>query len=752
MDARGRVTRIPWRLLALLSLGSLLLIGLDTIGFFYTPFFSYIYGVGTVGYSLTITLLCCRYSSKGTSHGGFRFAGWRSWRPFSPVLLGIGVLGFTCAQAALLLHFIAAGKEAPFPSIQHSLLYSMYPFFIWAILLLPAGNVSPLARLRIFLDSLIIIVAITAFCYYAVLGPLLVMGDGTLEEKVFGVIFPSADLVLLFCLLLVVLRSGASALRPVLLMLGLAVFFIFIIHISHLYEGLHGLSDWFSVVNVGWFPALILIVGAAQTLNNGSGKAEVTACPVSSSTGSTGAFFPTSRLKILFSPVLVLVLGLLVLAIWLSGVQDTFPGKIAIVYVGEFVILMLIVLRQLLAMCEIGVLQARLQKRNRSLRAVNALLEKLAITDSLTNLPNHRALVEKLDEILARAPVTNATCAVIFIDIDYFKAINDCYGHPVGDKVLCQLGGLIATNLRVIDYVGRWGGEEFVVIAPGMEPAQAFQMAERIRVMAEQYRFAGAKEVHLTCSLGVAAYPQDATERKSLIMSADRAMYTAKRLGRNQTRAAHESLVLAMGMLEQVPETTETAETLAVVEALIAALEERDPLTGEHMRRVAALSLKLALMMGLSRSEAYIVSIGGLLHDLGKVAMPDTVLFKRGKLSPAEVEYIARHPRAGADILAPVPSLQSVAAIVRSHHEWMDGSGYPDGLRGEEIPLGARIVSVADAYDAIISNRVYRQGRASTEALQELRQGIERQFDPRVVNALSHLLAAAPRLFGIPVA
>ena len=191
---------------------------------------------------------------------------------------------------------------------------------------------------------------------------------------------------------------------------------------------------------------------------------------------------------------------------------------------------------------------------------------------------------------------------------------------------------------------------------------------------------------------------------------------------------------------------------LAVVESLIAALEARDHPTSLHSRRVAALSQKLALALGLTWSEACIIGMGGLLHDLGKVAMPDSILFKHGKLSQAEIEYMARHPLVGEQILTPLPSLQEVARIVRHHHEWLNGTGYPDSLRDEHIPLGARIVAVADAYDAIISHRVYRQGRASVDALRELSKGAGKQFDPRIVETLENLLMASPRLLASGVA
>ncbi len=185
---------------------------------------------------------------------------------------------------------------------------------------------------------------------------------------------------------------------------------------------------------------------------------------------------------------------------------------------------------------------------------------------------------------------------------------------------------------------------------------------------------------------------------------------------------------------------------LAVVDSLLTALEVRDDYTSQHSRRVSALSLKLALMLGLSSSQAYVVSLGGLLHDLGKVGVPDDILLKESGLTEDERICMAQHPVTGAQIIAQVPYLQTVAAIVRAHHEHIDGSGYPDGLRGEEIPLGARIVAVADAYDALTTTRAYRVGCAPIEAIRELLRGAGSQFDPRVVGMLVRLFSVVPHL------
>jgi diguanylate cyclase (GGDEF)-like protein/putative nucleotidyltransferase with HDIG domain len=409
-------------------------------------------------------------------------------------------------------------------------------------------------------------------------------------------------------------------------------------------------------------------------------------------------------------------------------------------------VLILMVLRQLLTLYQVGTLQRQLQVKNRSLSMLNTHLEQRAAMDALTGLPNHRTVVEKLDEALEHARTTGGSCAVVFMDVDSFKTINDRYGHLTGDTVLCNFATLVKSGLRAGDWVGRWGGEEFVAILPDTDPLEALNLAEGDRKRIERHVLAGNGEIHVTCSLGVASYPQDGSEREDLIMGADNAMYAAKRLGRNQTRAAHEPLVQTMSALEPTPATAEKEEMLVVVDAFLALLEARDPGTSQHVRRVATLALKLALALGLSGSEAHLVSLGGLLHDLGKVAVPDAILGKHAQLDKAEREAMIQHPLTGAALLQPIPVLRDVAPIVRAHHEQMDGSGYPDGLQGEEIPLGARIVAVADAYDAMTNERVYHSALPSAEALRILQRGAGSQFDPRVVEMLARLLVTTPSL------
>ncbi|MGH2506369.1 MAG: diguanylate cyclase, partial [Ktedonobacteraceae bacterium] len=376
---------------------------------------------------------------------------------------------------------------------------------------------------------------------------------------------------------------------------------------------------------------------------------------------------------------------------------------------------------------------------------INKQLEQQVITDSLTGLPNHQALIDRLDTELVRTKAQQITCSILFIDVDHFKPVNDTYGHPVGDMVLCQFGDLVESTLHSTDYLGRWGGEEFLAVLPGTNGNDALAVAERIRLRVARHIFShNNRGLRLTCSLGSATYPTDANKREILVMLADTAMYAAKHLGRNQTRTAHEPSVLALGRTVEAPQALAERKVQGIVEALIALQEGRDHPTSQHERRVAILTRQLALSMGLSEEEAYIAYLGGLLHDLGKVALPDTLLLKRGRLTEEEFSTIRVHPVTGAHVLSTVPALHEVASIVHSHHEWMNGSGYPDKLVGEAIPLAARIVAVVDAYDVITHNRPYQLAHSATEALQALQKNAGPQFDPRVVAALIHLLANSP--------
>jgi len=228
-------------------------------------------------------------------------------------------------------------------------------------------------------------------------------------------------------------------------------------------------------------------------------------------------------------------------------------------------------------------------------------------------------------------------------------------------------------------------------------------------------------------------------ERSSLVEAADRAMYAAKRLGRNQVRLVTD---LAINTLEMDSEMSrEDVSLLGMVEALATLVQARDHYTGDHVHSVARLTTQTALALGLSPTEARMVGMVGKLHDIGKVAIPYAILQKPSALTDAEWVLMRTHPVIGEDVVRCIPALRGIAPSLRAHHERWDGAGYPDGLAGEAIPLGARIVSVADAYEAMTTNRPYRGACSPEEAVEELRRCAGSQFDPRIVEAVERVLS-----------
>lgn len=395
-------------------------------------------------------------------------------------------------------------------------------------------------------------------------------------------------------------------------------------------------------------------------------------------------------------------------------------------------------------------LEHKIERRTTSLREANARLEALATSDPLIGLPNHRALVTALDQELARSRRYHRACAVIFLDLDHFKALNDSCGHAAGDAALQELGQVAKQCLRGMDTLGRWGGEEFIALLPETDTQNALAIAERIRAAIAAHPFSAGGGVYLTCSAGIAVFPDHATDRSELIAAADQAMYAAKRLGRNQVRSMADPLVKT---LEAGGDTSREEATMqGTVEALASLVEARDPYTSEHVEGVTDLAISIAQTLGLEAAEVRLIGLVGRLHDVGKMAVPDAILQKPGKLSEEEWALMRMHPIIGADVVSHVPMLRVAAPGIRSHHERWDGKGYPDGLAGEAIPLAARIVMVADTYNAITTDRPYRKASSHDVALRELRRCAGTQFDAAIVEALEKYLAVVAEEARLPQA
>ncbi len=359
----------------------------------------------------------------------------------------------------------------------------------------------------------------------------------------------------------------------------------------------------------------------------------------------------------------------------------------------------------------------------------------LALTDPLTGLGNHRHFHERLASEVNSAAETGSSVALCFIDVDDFKRINDGYGHPIGDRVLSQVGARLRANGEAF----RLGGDEFALVLPACDDVQAFEIARAIVERLAELDLEVPDGV--TVSAGIGAYPHHATDTEELIQVTDGALYWAKEHGKNQVRLARPAVV-ELAELRRAAEGPDRAARFRAASSLARAVDERDTYSGTHSERVGELAARIATRLGLSAEEAELARLAGSLHDVGKLAIPEDILRKREPLTAPERMILERHPQIGFRMLASL-GVEPIAQWVLHHHERWDGAGYPAGLAGERIPLGARIVFVADAYDAMVSESPHRRAMSERDALAELERCADEQFDPRVVDALVSELEAA---------
>jgi diguanylate cyclase (GGDEF)-like protein len=363
----------------------------------------------------------------------------------------------------------------------------------------------------------------------------------------------------------------------------------------------------------------------------------------------------------------------------------------------------------------------------------NAQLYSLAVTrantDGLTGLYNHRHFHERIDHEIARGSRFGTTFSLIMLDIDLFKAYNDIHGHLAGDEILRRIAICIQTSIRSLDIAFRYGGEEFTIILPEARLDDAYKVAERIRKTIAARTSSTAPPI--TASIGVANWPIDGVMKAEIISCADAALYRAKQTGRNRTCLSSDVIKPATPLVSVELEARSRA--LSIIYALAATVDAKDHYTYGHSRKVSDYAVAMGEAMGLSQDRIDIIRAAGLLHDIGKVGIPDSILNKKGTLSDEEWGLIKDHPKLGVEILRHVIDLVNCLPVILHHHERYDGTGYPAGLKGDNIPLEARILAVADAFDAITSPRPYREQLSSQQAFDELRRCIGTQFDPKVI-------------------
>ncbi|MGH2716915.1 MAG: diguanylate cyclase [Thermoleophilaceae bacterium] len=359
--------------------------------------------------------------------------------------------------------------------------------------------------------------------------------------------------------------------------------------------------------------------------------------------------------------------------------------------------------------------------------ALIAGLADAAHRDSLTELLNRRGFEEVFDMELERARRAEAPLSLIVGDLDRFKRVNDEHGHSAGDAALRRVAHTIDSSKRGFDAAARIGGEEFAVLATNSDEHGAYMLAERIRTEIEE---AGDE---LTVSFGIATFPLHGGSSEALLRAADQALYAAKRLGRNRTVISSAEVA---GILARPPRGHEEAQVeLAALLSLAEALDVRDSGSVSHCHRVGRLAELTARELGLPPDAVERVRLAGILHDIGRVGIPDTLVRKTGPLSEDEWTLVRGHPEIGARMVE-TTDFDDIGSWILFHHVRPDGRGYPAGHPWEQVPLEARILAVADAYEAMTSDRPYREALAVDAAAAVLRAGAGRQFDAQVVDAL----------------
>jgi diguanylate cyclase (GGDEF)-like protein len=386
--------------------------------------------------------------------------------------------------------------------------------------------------------------------------------------------------------------------------------------------------------------------------------------------------------------------------------------------------------------------------------AINSLAEALsekhsaATTDKLTSVANRSALLAALFNEVERANRYTRPVSVAFIDIDHFKAVNDMYGHEAGDEVLRWVAATLRDNVRRTDTIGRYGGEEFMLILSETDIQEAARVAEKLRMLVqrEPIKIDERQAIGITISIGVAGGMGEQVRFETIVRDADAAMYSAKSLGRNQTYVfAEPDERTRVPRAPISPEGRASAEEIgraaaaAAEDLLHSVLRSRSADDGRRAALIAEIATRLAREFNLPAPEIERVRVASVLHDVGSIAVPGQILEKPAPLTTAEWQSITQHPRVGQLILEQASSIRDSVPIILHHHERFSGHGYPHGLRGQDIPLGARLLAVADAYAAMVNERPYAPKLDHQAALAELRNQAGSQFDPDVVDAFCAL-------------
>jgi len=631
-------------------------------------------------------------------------------------LLGLAVLSAVLGDVIWSYNETLLRRVMPFPSWADACYLCQYPLLLMGILRLPTRRLPAALRWRVVLDSLTTLTALVTLSWYFVLGPTVLRGTESAFDKSLAAAFPLGDLILLVSLLLVTAQGRDSVARPVVLALSLALTGIIGADTTFGYQMLKGAYVPGGLVGALGPPAYLLIGLAAGLARR----------PAGAVAGDDRPAVPLLWRSLLPYALVPAVGVLLVYTRTHRGDEALEPGVCA----GAALLVALVLLRQAVA---IQCLISDLKERIAELEAARHHLTALAEQDGLTGLLNHRVFHRRLEEEAGRVGRTGEPLSVALVDLDNFKFFNDAYGHLAGDDVLRQVSAALRSCCREGDTLARFGGDEFALLLPGMGRAEAAGLAARFQSCLDALAYFPPGQdvaIPLRLSVGTAVFPEEGPGRLDALALADSRLYRSKTGGGDEDTAQRLRATLA-----------DSLQGFSMLDALVAAVDNKDRYTCKHSEDVMLFSLQIAALLGMDEAARHTVAVAALLHDVGKIGVPDQILRKPGRLTDQEHAVIRHHPTMGAIIVGAVPGFEEALPAVRHHHERWDGGGYPDGLRGAETPLTARLMAVADAFSAMTTDRPYCKGMAEERALAEIERGAGSQFDP----ALARLFVAARR-------
>ncbi|MFB9908467.1 diguanylate cyclase [Allokutzneria oryzae] len=615
----------------------------------------------------------------------------RVWVPW--LLLGLSQVIYASADATFYIsHYIF--DVTGFPGYADPIYISHYPLVVAGLLMLIRRR-SPGGDLPGLLDAAVLAVVAAMLTWLYLISPPTVSESPALV-KAFLMTFPLMDLIMLAVGLRLLLGPGQ---RPAAFSLLCANLF-----------GIFAADTVYSLMRLGenyWVGNFIDAIWLAGNLALGAAALHPTMTQLTDRAPTVDKNLGPSRIAVLVGAALVAPVTLLV-----QNANDSLHD-IPVIATACALLFLLVIAR---------------------LADLVSDQRKLAITDALTKLHTRRFFEAQLPLEVARAHRGESCFAVLIIDVDHFKSINDHYGHPAGDQALIEIAARLRKATRAGDVLARYGGEEFALLARDTELDELTGIAERLRHEVASSPIAVSEETWLavTVSVGIAAFPLHGSRPDDLIAVADRALYSAKARGRDRVVIGNAP-ELGPGLGEHTGMIDYLGHLADEVDALLS--------TYEHSRAISRWARLISAELGHDESTVRCAELAGRLHDVGKIVIPPEVLAKPARLSAAEWELMRQHPDHGYRMVAAVPGCDAVAEIIRQHHERPDGTGYPLRLRDEEIRIEAKIISVCDAWAAMLSDRPYQTALSEDEARAELRRGRGTQFDPAVVALFLELQA-----------